>query len=109
VMVTFWLFFRPALKRLMGIGVGATEGIEGGWWSDYLPGVLTRPLPGAGPRDRFFAAAVEHRDGVLQVTPHPPKGSHDLAAYAHGTALVRVRAGAPPAPQGAACEVLLLL
>jgi hypothetical protein len=41
------------------------------------------------------------------VTPHPPKGSHDLAAYGLGTALVRVRAGAEPAA-GSACEVLLL-
>lgn len=103
VMVTFWLFVRPALKRLMGLDLG------GGWWSDVLPGVLTRPLPGAGPRDRFIPAEIEHRDGTLRVTPYPPKGSHDLAAYAHGTALVRVRSGAPPAPEGAGCEVLTLV
>lgn len=100
VMVSFWLFVRPALRRLMGF--------PGGWWSDAVAGVLASPLPGAGPRDRFSAAEVEARDGVLHVTPFPPKGSHDLAAYAHGTALVRARAGAPPAGAGAACEVLLL-
>ncbi|HYU31339.1 MAG TPA: gephyrin-like molybdotransferase Glp [Thermoanaerobaculia bacterium] len=100
VMVSFWLFVRPALRRLMGI--------EDGWWSGAVAGVLARPLPGAGPRDRFIAAAAEARDGVLQVTPFPPKGSHDLAAYAHGNALVRARAGAAPAEAGAACEVLLL-
>jgi molybdopterin molybdotransferase len=100
VMVSFWLFVRPALRRLMGF--------QDGWWSGAVAGVLARPLPGAGPRDRFTAAEVEARDGVLHVTPFPPKGSHDLAAYAHGTALVRARAGAPPAEAGAACEVLLL-
>jgi len=100
VMVSFWLFVRPALRRLLGF--------PGGWWSDAMHGVLTRPLPGAGPRDRFTAAEIEARDGVLHVTPYPPKGSHDLAAYAHGTGLVRSRAGAAPAEAGGACEVLVL-
>jgi molybdopterin molybdotransferase len=100
VMVSFWLFVRPALRRLLGFADD--------WWSGAVQGVLTRPLPGAGPRDRFVAAEVEARDGVLHVTPHPPKGSHDLAAYAHGAGLVRARAGAAPAAAGAACEVLPL-
>jgi len=100
VMVSFWLFVRPALRRLLGFAED--------WWSGAVAGVLTRPLPGAGARDRFATAAVEARDGVLHVTPFPPKGSHDLAAYAQGTALVRSRAGAAPAEAGAACEVLLL-
>lgn len=100
VMVSFWLFVRPALRRLLGF--------EDGWWSGALTGILAAPLPGSGPRDRFLPADVETRDGRLLVTPHPPKGSHDLAAYAHGTALVRVRAGAAPKEAGAECEVLLL-
>jgi len=101
VMVTFWLFVRPALRRLMGI--------DGGWWQGALPGVLAGPLPAARDRDRFLPADLEIRDGVVRVTPYPSKGSHDLAAYAHGTALVRVRAGAAPAQKGAACEVLPLV
>jgi molybdopterin molybdotransferase len=100
VMVSFWLFVRPALRRLLGI--------EDSWWGSALRGVLDAPLPGAGPRDRFLPAEVAAREGTLRVTPFPPKGSHDLAAYARGTALVRVRAGAAPATAGAACEVLLL-
>jgi molybdopterin molybdotransferase len=99
-MVTFWLFVRPALRRLMGF--------EGGWWTGALTGVLAAPLPGAGPRDRFLAAVAEPRGGTLHVTPYPPKGSHDLAAYAHGSALVRIRPGAAPAGAGAPCEVLPL-
>ena len=101
VMVSFWLFVRPALRRLMGL--------EDGWWSGACTGVLTGPLPGAGPRDRFLPVEVEIRDGALHVTPFPPKGSHDLAAFAHGTALVRIRAGAAPSAPGSACEVLLLV
>lgn len=100
VMVSYWLFVRPALRRLMGI--------EDGWWSGALTGTLAAPLPGAGPRERFLPAEVEAREGRLLVTPYPPKGSHDLAAYALGTGLVRVRAGAGPTEAGAACEVALL-
>jgi molybdopterin molybdotransferase len=101
VMVTFWLFVRPALRRLMGI--------DDGWWQGYLPGILTAPLPGARDRDRFLPAGLDLRGGTARVTPYASKGSHDLAAYAHGTALVRVRAGAAPARKGEACEVLPLV
>jgi molybdopterin molybdotransferase len=101
VMVSFWLFVRPALRRLLGR--------EDSWWGSALAGVLDAPLPGAGPRDRFLPAEIAFRDGVIRVTPHPPKGSHDLAAYARGTGLVRVRAGAAPAAAGEACEVLPLV
>lgn len=99
VMVSFWLFVRPALQRLMGK--------EAHWWP-AIPGVLAAPLPSAGPRDRFLPAEVAFRDGAAHVTPYPPRGSHDLAAYARGTALVRIRAGAGGAPVGAGCEVVLI-
>lgn len=101
VMVSFWLFVRPALRRLLGIADS--------WWGGALAGTLAAPLPGAGPRDRFLPAEVETRDGELHVTPVPPKGSHDLAAYARGTGLVRVRAGARPAAAGEGCEVMPLM
>jgi molybdopterin molybdotransferase len=100
VMVSFWLFVRPALRRLMGI--------EDSWWGSAIAGTLAAPLPDARGRDRFLTAAIEPRDGELLVTPVPPKGSHDLAAYARGTGLVRVRAGAEAARVGDRCEVLLL-
>jgi len=99
VMVSFWLFVRPALRRLMGI--------EDSWWP-ALSGTLAAPLPGAGPRDRFLPAAAEARGGELHVTPFASKGSHDLAAYARGNALVRVRAGSTPAGTGERCEVVIV-
>lgn len=101
VMVGFWLFVRPALRRLMGI--------EDSWWGSAVTGKLAAPLPGAGNRDRFLPAALETRGGEVLVTPFPPKGSHDLAAYAQGSALVRVRAGAGRAQAGSACEVMVLV
>lgn len=100
VMVSFWLFVRPALRRLTGI--------DDSWWGGALAGTLAGTLPGSGNRDRFLPAAAESRDGALLVTPFPPKGSHDLAAYAQGNALVRIRAGAAPERAGAGCEVLML-
>ncbi|HVG07340.1 MAG TPA: gephyrin-like molybdotransferase Glp [Thermoanaerobaculia bacterium] len=100
VMVAFWLFVRPALKTLMGF--------EDGWWSGALAGILAAPLPSSKSRDRFLPAEARAREGRLFVTPRPPKGSHDLAAFGAGNALVRVRAGAEPAEAGAGCEVLLL-
>ena len=66
------------------------------------------PLPGAKDRERFFSASVAFTGSGLAVTPHVPQGSHDLAAYGLGTALVRVPAGAAPAPAGNPCEVLPL-
>lgn len=100
VMVSFWLFVRPALRRLMGF--------EDSWWGPALRGTLAAPLPAAGSRDRFLPAEIEARDGELHVTPYFFKGSHDLAAYAHGTALVRVRAGSARAEAGGECEVLVV-
>jgi molybdopterin molybdotransferase len=98
VMVAFWLFVRPALRTLMGI--------EDAWWSGALAGTLAAPLQGSKGRDLFLSAEIQAREGRLFVTPRSPKGSHDLAAYGVGTALVRVRAGAGPAEVGEECEVL---
>jgi len=104
VMVGFWLFVRPALARLAGR--------DDAWWRPSVPATLAAPLPGAAAgRDRFLPAEVAWGaapDGGPLARPLPPKGSHDLAAYARGTALVRVRAGASPAPAGARCEILPL-
>ena len=103
VMVDFWLFVRPALARLAGR--------EDSWWRPAVPATLAAQLPGAPARDRFLPAEVAWGaapDGGPLARPLRPKGSHDLAAYAHGTALVRVRAGAQPAPAGARCEILPL-
>lgn len=104
VMVGFWLFVRPSLALLAGR--------DDAWWRPSVPATLAAPLPGAAAaRDRFLPAEVAWGaapDGGPLARPLPPKGSHDLAAYARGTALVRVRAGAPPAPAGARCEILPL-
>lgn len=105
VMVCFWLFVRPALRRLMGR--------EDRFWDGALEGELAAPLPAGKPgpagRDRFLPAVVASEAGRLRVSPVAPVGSHDLGAYARGTALVRIRAGAAAREAGERCEVLPLV
>ncbi len=101
VMVGFWLFVRPTLRRMMGR--------PDGFWRGALAAELTAPLAGGRGRDRFLPVTVGFAAGRLQATPVAPLGSHDLGAYAHGSALVRVPAGSPERPAGAVCEVLPLV
>lgn len=104
VMVDFWLFVRPALARL----AGRTDAT---WWQPSVTATLEAPLPAGGARDRLLAAEVRWGaagGGGPLARPLVPQGSHDLAAYARGTALVRAPAGAPAAQAGEPCEVLLL-
>jgi molybdopterin molybdotransferase len=98
VMVGFWLFVRPALRCL--------QGITDGFWCGALNGVLSSPLPGAKGRDRFLPALVSASSGTLLVEPRLARGSHDVDAFAHGSALVRIPAGAEPAQSGQRCEIL---
>lgn len=100
VMACFWLFVRPALRRL--------QGIDDAFWGGALAGTLEATLPGAKDRDRFLPAEVRYEAGALAVRPVTAVGSHDLSASARGTALVRIRAGASPAAPGERCEILPL-
>ena len=100
VMVSFWLFVRPTLRRLLGS--------EDAFWRGTVRGTLAAPLPAAPPRDRILPAEIEYRAEGLFVHPLAVKGSHDLSAYARGTALVRLRVGEGPIAAGQQCEVLPL-
>jgi molybdopterin molybdotransferase len=99
-MVCFWLLVRPALRRLYGL--------PDAFWREALDATLASPLPAARDRDRILPARVRFAAGRLLVEPLVPLGSHDLASYAHGTALVRVPAGSPPRAAGEPCSVLPL-
>lgn len=100
VMVTFRIFVRPLLRRLMGL--------RDGYLHDLREGVLTEPAPAAKARDLYVPAEVEPSGGALRVRPVSPKGSHDQVAYARGTALIRIPAGTDAAEAGDTCEVLPL-
>ncbi len=101
VMVSFWLFVRPVLRRL--------QGIPDAFWSGALGGRLAGPLPGAKGRDRFLTAEVRFTGDEILVTPQLARGSHDLAAFARGSALVRVPALSEPANVGDPCHILPLV
>lgn len=98
VMTCFWLFVRPALRRLLGH--------RDGYFQGFCTAELAGPAPGAKARDRFLNAEVEIRDGRLLATPSAPKGSHDLVATARGTALLHIPAHAEPRAAGEPCSVL---
>ncbi len=100
VMVCFWLFVRPALRRLLRR--------PDAYWRGALAGELDAPLPRAKARDKFLPAVARLEDGQLLVTPVRPVGSHDMGAYARGNVLVRVPARCPGLEPGAPCEVLPL-
>ncbi len=101
VMVCFWLFVRPLLRRLMGLADG--------YWQGALAARLDGELPGAKARDRFLPAEIAFAGGEILARPAPTLGSHDVAAYARGNALVRVPARSAPAPAGGRCEILPLV
>jgi molybdopterin molybdotransferase len=101
-MVTFWLFVRPALRRLMGA--------SDGYWHGALEAVLGRDLPGAKGRDLFLPGRARFGSaGQLEAWPLLPKGSHDVAAYGVGSLLIRVPARSEPTPAGERCSVLPLV
>ncbi len=54
-------------------------------------------------------AEVAFTRAGLRANPMPPLGSHDLGAYARGSALVRIPAGSPERPARPACEILPLV
>lgn len=99
-MVCFWLFVRPLLRTLMGFADG--------FWHGAMRARLGAPLPGAKGVDRFLTASLAVENGDLLATPHPPQGSHDVVAYGHGAALVRIPARSEPKSAGDDCEVLPL-
>ena len=102
VMVTFQLFVRPLLRRLAGH--------PDGFWRGVLRAVLAGPAPASKGRDRFLVASIRRGpEGSLLALPHTPRGSHDVAAHARGTALVRVPVHGPAGTAGSICEILPLI
>ncbi len=100
VMVAWWLFARPALRRLLGLAAR--------FWEGALPGTLAGPLGAGRDRDRFVPAVWRQVDGNPIVEPLSPKGSHDLLTFGLASALVRIRAGAPALATGDRCEWMAL-
>jgi molybdopterin molybdotransferase len=100
VMVTFALFVRPSLRRLMGQ--------HDGFWQGARSGVLAGPIGGAGARDLFVPAALTTTSTDDHLRPIAALGSHDVNAFSQAQALVRVPAGSAPRAAGEPCAWLPL-
>jgi molybdopterin molybdotransferase len=100
VMTGYWLFVKPALKRL--------GGEPGNFWGGAVAAKLIRGLGAGRGRDRFVPAKTVASGGVLEALSLSPKGSHDLLAFATADALLRVRRDDPPRAAGESCALLLL-
>ena len=99
-LVTFEVFVRPALRRLLG----HTDPLR-----RPVPAVTRTPLGATGTRREYLRAAVEvGPDGRLTVDPGRTQGSGNLSSLVGADALVVRREGSPAIEAGAAVEVLLL-
>ncbi len=97
-MIGFWLFVRPLLNRLAGRCDA--------FWSGARKAVLVNEIRPAHGRNLYLPATVRGGAEGLEVSASQPQGSHDVAAYAHGTALLQVPAHSSPQP-GDEVEVLI--
>ena len=102
VMVTFWLFVRPVLRRLAGL--------DDAYWRGALAGVLEGPLPATKGRDRFLPAVarVGRPEEGLRIEPLLSKGSHDILGFGRGNVLVRAPKHRAETPAASPCQVLPL-
>ncbi len=101
VLATFRLFVVPALDRLRG---GSTA-----FWSDAFEVELEGALPAGRGRDRFVPARLEHTGSLPRARPVDEAGSHDLAAWARGNAMLRIRSDDAARARGERVEAIHLL
>ncbi len=98
VMTTFRLLVRPALERLAGHPAE--------FWKGAFEIRLAAALGAGRTRDRFVPARFAPESGPALARPLPVAGSHDQLAFARAELLLRVRAGEPERPAGAAVEAI---
>lgn len=101
-MVSFELFARPALRKMMGYPAGR-------WARPTVPVVAEEALPRARDGKTHFVRAVASmgEDGRYRVRSAGGQGSHQLSAMAGANALA-VLADGDGAPAGAVVEAMLL-
>ncbi|MBD1825465.1 molybdopterin molybdotransferase MoeA [Cyanobacteria bacterium FACHB-DQ100] len=61
VLVTFWRFAQPAIRKLSGLGQG--------WKPEFLSAIATQELKSDGKREFYLWGSVSISDGVLHFTP----------------------------------------
>ncbi|MFN3200986.1 MAG: gephyrin-like molybdotransferase Glp [Bradymonadia bacterium] len=99
-LVTFELFVKPALLRMMG----HTDVQPRFQWA-----VLDAPLRGGGSREQYIRVGSHHdAEGRLHVTPRKQQSSGALSSIGGADALVRVPIDSPPFAAGDRIEALPL-
>ena len=97
--VSFEVFVRPALRRMLG-----AEPVH----RPQVPAVLTRPVRAPEGKRGFPRARLEWRDGTATVTPVGGAGSHLVAGLAAANALVVVPEEVTEVAAGERVTVMLL-
>ena len=98
-LVSFEVFVRPALRRMLG-----AEPLE----RQRVSAVTTEPLSSPAGKRSFLRVDLAVRKGAYVVTPVGGSGSHLLAGMARANALAIVPEGVERVAAGEAVTVLLL-
>ncbi|MEZ4471854.1 MAG: molybdopterin molybdotransferase MoeA [bacterium] len=98
-LVTFEVFVRPALLRLLGHDRVLRR---------LRRATLAHPLPAGGQREEYRRAALSWRQGRLEVDARRTQSSGALSSLAGADALLVLRAGARAQEAGETVDVLVL-
>jgi len=98
-MVSFEVFVRPAIRRMLG-----AEPVH----RPRVRARLTAPLSSPSGKRQFARARLEVRSGEYAVTPLSGSGSHLVAGYAAADALIVVPEEITEMPAGTPVPVMLL-
>lgn len=96
-LLTFEIFVRPGLRKMLGDGrpFRRTIDVE-----------LARALPSPGSRTELVRARIEERRGIPLAHPHPDQGSATLTSLVGLDALVILREGSEGAAAGTIARAL---
>jgi molybdopterin molybdotransferase len=98
-MVTFHLFVRPALDRLLGRAVAGLE---------TATAVLEEAIALKPGRMQFLRGRLVGRGPVRRVAPYEDQRSGVLRSMVHGRVLIAVPADTARVERGGEVEILLL-
>lgn len=98
-LVTFELFVRPALRRMLGAAAVSRTAVQA---------TLMQPASHEPGRRSFLRGRVALSDGQWQAHVHARQGSHQLSALPHANALLVVPENVSSLPAGVLITALLL-
>ncbi|MBW4444231.1 MAG: molybdopterin molybdotransferase MoeA [Plectolyngbya sp. WJT66-NPBG17] len=99
VLVTFWRFAQPAIRKLSGLAHG--------WKPEFLDAIATQELKSDGKREFYLWGSVSIADGKFQFTPAGgTRLSGNLINLAGTNALGRMSIGQTHIPAGESIPIL---